>query len=403
MRLHELLVAGLLLFCPALAQGNDDPEPTSEPDPDPEPPAPTPTGIDAFANVTVYQPEDSSHQVTFPRTINLPNNTVLAAWNEPAEPNGTVHVYRSKDSGFSWYSLGTAKSRTAGRKLLQPHLLFINGTGRENDDGEIDYGTVLMAVNAVDDKSTNIEVYASWDLGETWEFASRVVSGGRLTESNGTAVLNPFLLLSGKKITVYYTDQRSTQRASKLVQQTTTDYYGSWGSAIDAVVSQFATDRPGTPTVAKVPSSGHLPNNQYILTYTHSLLDATTNTYTNPVFYKISSSPENFGTAASREIRTDTGIIPQGAPFVTWSALGGPNGTVVLTDSRTASIFINRARGEGTWAEVATTAGRAEGREVKVPDDDGTKLRLAGGSEVGQQKPSQILLTMMDLAKAIGV
>jgi hypothetical protein len=198
MRLYELLLGGLLLLRPILAQSDGDPDeptPTSEPDPDPEPPAPTYTGVDAFANATVYQPEVSSHQVTFPRTENLPNNTVLAAWNEPAEANGAVLVYRSTNSGFSWYSLASAASKTRGRTLQQPHILFINGTGRENDDGEIDRGTVLMAVNAVDAKSTNIEVYASADLGESWELASRVVSGGPLVERNGTAVSNPFLIL----------------------------------------------------------------------------------------------------------------------------------------------------------------------------------------------------------------
>jgi hypothetical protein len=197
MRLHEILLSGLLLLRPALAQEDDDPEPIPDPDPDPdpEPPAPTPTGIDTFANVTVYQPEDPSHQVTFPRTENLPNNTVLAAWNEPADASGAAHVYRSINSGFSWYSLGSATSKTRGRKLQQPHLLFINGTGEENDDGEIDVGTVLMAVNAVDAKSTNLEVYASSNLGLTWEFASQIVSGGPMVEQNGTAVSNPFLVL----------------------------------------------------------------------------------------------------------------------------------------------------------------------------------------------------------------
>jgi len=198
MRLHELLLAGLLVFRPVLGQSDDDPppdpDPTSDPDPDPEPPVPTPTGVDAFANATVYQPDDPSHHVTFPRTEGLPNNTVLAAWNEPAEANGAILVYRSTNSGFSWYSFGSAAPKTRGRTLQQPHILFINGTGRENEDGEIDVGTVLMAVNAVDAKSTNIEVYASTDLGESWELASAVASGGPRVEGNGTAVANPFLV-----------------------------------------------------------------------------------------------------------------------------------------------------------------------------------------------------------------
>jgi hypothetical protein len=102
------------------------------------------------------------------------------------------------------------------------------------------------------------------------------------------------------------------------------------------------------------------------MTYTHTALNTTTNVYTDSVFYKLSTSPENFGRAMASEIQTNTGRLPQGASFVTWSALAGPNGTIVLTDSRTSSVFINRGRGEGIWEEIASPAGRAEGREVKV-------------------------------------
>lgn len=102
------------------------------------------------------------------------------------------------------------------------------------------------------------------------------------------------------------------------------------------------------------------------MTYTHSLLDATTNTYTDPIFYKVASSPENLGAAVTREARTNTGVTPQGASFVTWSSLGGANGTVVLSDSRTSSLFINEAYGDGVWTEIPSTAGRAVGREVRI-------------------------------------
>jgi hypothetical protein len=198
MRLYELLLTGLLLLRPVVGQSNDDPppnpSPTSDPDPD-DPPAPVPTGVDTFANATIYQPDDSSHLVTFPRTENLPNSTVLAVWNEPAKTTGPVLVYQSTNSGFSWYTFGSAAPQTQGRILQQPHLLFINGTGNQDDDGNIDVGTVLMVVNAVDSRSTNIEIYTSSDLGATWDWASEVATGGPIVTGNGTAVLSPFLVL----------------------------------------------------------------------------------------------------------------------------------------------------------------------------------------------------------------
>jgi hypothetical protein len=79
-----------------------------------------------------------------------------------------------------------------------------------------------------------------------------------------------------------------------------------------------------------------------------------------------------------RTITTSSGLRPQGAPFVTWSSLGGVNGTIVVSDSTTNSLFVNQALGEGVWKVVKTTAGRAYGREVRA----GRSLRKGKGAPV---------------------
>lgn len=165
--------------------------PTSTPNPveteDPEdPPEPIFTGVDVFANATVYQPDDSTHHLTSPRTENLPNNTILAVWNDPAQLKSTLALYQSNNNGFSWYSYGTAKSTVSGRRLLEPHLLYVEGSW----SGETNL--TLLAVNAVDAKSTNIEIYASYDKGVTFEFVHRVAEGGAV---GAKAVGEPHLLL----------------------------------------------------------------------------------------------------------------------------------------------------------------------------------------------------------------
>lgn len=109
-----------------------------------------------------------------------------------------------------------------------------------------------------------------------------------------------------------------------------------------------------------------LPNGKYIIAYENAQLNSTSKTYTYPVHFKIASSPENAGTERARQIKVDTGNAPIGGPYVTWTPLGGANGTIVLSDSRSNSVFINQALGEGTWKEVKTTAGRAFAREVRV-------------------------------------
>jgi hypothetical protein len=147
------------------------PSPTEPEDPE-DPPAPIFTGVDVFANATVYQPDDSSHHLTSPRTENLPNNTILAVWNDSAQTQSTLQVYQSTNNGFSWYQYGTARSTVSGRKLLEPHVLFVE------DSFSGDANITLLAVNAVDAKSTNIELYASYDKGVTFEFVHRVAEGG---------------------------------------------------------------------------------------------------------------------------------------------------------------------------------------------------------------------------------
>ncbi|KAF9729930.1 BNR/Asp-box repeat protein [Paraphaeosphaeria minitans] len=377
MRSRQLILAGLAVLSPVLAQ-----DPTDQPDP----PAPTPTGIDVFANVTLYEP-DGSVQVTTPRTESLPNNTVLAAWNDPSS-KGSIAIYRSTNNGYSWYPLGTATS-DSGKRLLQPHLLYINGTYGD------DTGITLLAVNAVDDRTTTIELYTSGDQGESWDLASEIASGRPLNNATA-AVASPYPVHNGDSITVFYTGAGDKTHAQKIVQQTTTENYDSWDDPVDVVTPQFPSDQPAAPSIAKI------ANNKYIIAFQYGLRDANASTYTYPIYYKITSNPQKAASDHTREVRVDTSLVLSGVPSVTWAPLGGANGTIVLSDSKSNSVFVNQYLGEGEWWELNTTAGRAFGREVTVPPNDQTKLRFAGGAEWAGSSTSQILITVMDLQKALG-
>ncbi|KAF1850269.1 glycoside hydrolase family 93 protein [Cucurbitaria berberidis CBS 394.84] len=375
---------------PTPTRGPSRPTPTSEPDPgqtdEPEPPLPT--GVDTFANATVYQPDDSTHHLTSPRTENLPNNTILAVWNDPESTSDTLSIYRSTNNGFSWYAHGTAKSTVAGRKLLEPHLLHVDGiwSGETN--------LALLTVNAVDEKSTNIELYASWDNGTIFEFVHLIAEGGPAIATTGsTAVGEPFMVLHDNRLTVYYSDQRDGQHAQKIVHQSTADMWENWGTTIDVVASDALVDRNGMTSIAK------LPNNQYMIVF-ESTENGNSSSDNHPVYFKLTNTPENVGTEHKRQITTTTGTRLQGAPYATWSPVGGANGTIVLSDSTSNSIYINQALGEGLWKEIQTTAGRAYAREVRSVPNDKSKLRIAGGSE-NDARSSDILITIIDLEKAL--
>ena len=146
--------------------------------------------IPTYSNATIYA-VNGTGQASYARTLELPDNTLLATWNQFGGPGGSMPIYRSRTNGLSWSPLGTVRSDVPGRTLVQPHLLYLN-----EHIGSYKEGTVLLSVNAWDNSSTNIEVYSSADLGTTWKFASRVAIGGRANTTNGaTPVWEPFLLV----------------------------------------------------------------------------------------------------------------------------------------------------------------------------------------------------------------
>jgi hypothetical protein len=148
--------------------------------------------IPTFANATIFNPTSNKTSASYSRTETLPGNLLLATWNDfgGSSANSTLPVYRSLDSGRTWGPWGSVRSNTPGRRLVQPHLLYL-----EDDFGEEDGGVLLLACNAADNSSTNIEVYASYDEGRTFEFASLVATGGRGNTTNGaTPIWEPYLL-----------------------------------------------------------------------------------------------------------------------------------------------------------------------------------------------------------------
>ena len=147
------------------------------------------TSVDTFANVTIFDP-DPNNRVTYVRTESIPDGSLFATWSNNATENGTIPIYRSTDNGFSWYTAATVTSDETNRRLVQPHLLYINETFGSYTDG-----VLLLAVNAIDNTSTNIQIYASADSGDTWSLATTVATGGKANTTNGaTPVWEPFLM-----------------------------------------------------------------------------------------------------------------------------------------------------------------------------------------------------------------
>jgi hypothetical protein len=90
----------------------------------------------------------------------------------------------------------------------------------------------------------------------------------------------------------------------------------------------------------------HLPNGKYMMTYECGGCPTVTGTdYEFPVYYRINENPLLFNSSVGYPLVTDTGIQPTSSPYITWSPVGGPNGTIVVSCGTLTDIFVNQELG----------------------------------------------------------
>lgn len=331
--------------------------------------------------------------VLYARSAQLADGSLLATWENysPEPPKVYFPIFKSSDGGLTWREISRVQDTQYGYGLRYQPFIYV----LPESIGGFPAGTVLVSGSAIptDLSSTHIELYASRDSGLTWTFVSHIAAGGEARPNNGlTPVWEPFLMLHNKKLICYYSDQRENATyGQKMVHQTTTDLK-TWGPVVNDVAYSKYTDRPGMPTVAK------LPNGQFIMTYEYGGGPAIPNSYQFPVYYKIVSDPEKFGQAQGISLKATDGTIPSGSPYVVWSSVGGANGTIIASAHSGSQVFINRGLGQGNWIKIDTPEASSYTRHLRVLKDQ-TKLLLMGGGQLPPSTTNSITVTVVDISK----
>jgi hypothetical protein len=350
-----------------------------------------------FAQRVVFTPPDNytDPRVLYARTAQFKDGTLLATWENysPEPPPVYFPIYKSTDGGYNWKEISRVQDQAQGYGLrYQPFLYILDEAfaGFPKD-------TVLLAGSSIptDLSSTQIDLYASTDRGVTWKFVSHIAAGGVAIPNNGlTPVWEPFLMKYKNTMICYYSDQReNTTYGQKMVHQTSKDLR-TWGPVVNDVTYPTYTDRPGMPTVAR------LPNGKYIMAYEYGGGPAITTSYQFPVYYKVVSNPEKFGAATGISLKTTDGYIPTGSPYVVWSPVGGKNGTIIVSAHSSGDIYINTGLAEaGTpWKRVATPEKNAYTRHLRVLNDP-TKLLIMGAGQLPPSTTNKVQLSVMDISK----
>ncbi|KAI1139863.1 glycoside hydrolase family 93 protein [Hypoxylon sp. FL0543] len=352
------------------------------------------SGIKELSRVVIFSPPSTytDPRVLYARTAQLPNNDILATWENysPEPPPVYFPIYKSSDSGATWTKLAQVEDQGYGYGLRYQPFLYV----LPEDFAGYEKGTVLLAGSSIptDLSSTQLDIYASTDSGKTWKFLSHVAAGGEAKPNNGlTPVWEPFMMLYKGKLLYYYSDQRDPKHGQKLVHQTSTDLR-SWGPVVDDVAYPTYSQRPGMPTVAL------LPNGQYIYTYEYGGGPNPANSGSFPVYYRLSSDPEKFNSATHHVLRTTDGTVPTGSPYVVWSSAGGANGTIIVSSGCCSEIYINKALGaENAWTKVSTPEGTSYTRSLHVFQEDPGSLLLAGGGQLPPSTTNKVTISVMNV------
>jgi hypothetical protein len=356
-------------------------------------PAAGPANAISRGSQTMYTPPSNapSPGSLYPRALRLQysgssNGTMLATFEQSTSGTPVFPIYRSTDNGNTWSRISAvADTRNGWGMRWEPDLYEL-----PTAIGTYPAGTILAAGDSVpgDRSATKIDMYASTDHGLTWSFVSNIAIGGPAYSTNGyTPVWEPFLLVSGSRLIVYYSDQRDPAHGQKLVHQVSTNGV-SWGPVVNDVAVSAYSARPGMSTVAR------LPNGNYVLTYEYG--GAPEGNYA--IYYKISSNPEGFGSVTGIPLRATDGTVPTSSPYIVWMPTGGSNGTLAVSVNSTGDLFLNTKNGAAnTWTRVASNVARGYSRGM-VPLADGHSLEVFSGGLLRSTGLNPVTYSTIDLA-----
>jgi hypothetical protein len=145
-----------------------------------------------------------------------------------------------------------------------------------------------------------------------------------------------------------------------------------------------------------------LPNGKYLMTYEFGGGPTVVGTsYQFPVYYRINSNPLDFNNSVGYPLITDGGIQPYGSPYVTWSPVGGVNGTIIASCGTRTEVFVNQALGDvNAWKAVATPEKVSYTRHLRVLSNP-NHLLIMGGGHLPVATDNKITLSVIDLAAGL--
>jgi hypothetical protein len=198
------------------------------------------------------------------------------------------------------------------------------------------------------------------------------------------------------QLVAYYSDQRDAKHGQKLAHQTSKDLK-TWGQVVNDVAYEQYIARPGMTVVEYIP-----PLKKWILVHELPIGNSSSHGVNYPVYYVMADSPLEFAKEEGRPIVINNTTAPNASPYVVWSPLGGPNGTIIVSDADRPQVYTNSFGGDpDKWEEHGTPAGAVYSRAIQISKKYPNRLSIYGGEtfdnmRAGLHTPFSITVVPLD-------
>jgi hypothetical protein len=145
----------------------------------------------------------------------------------------------------------------------------------------------------------------------------------------------------------------------------------NWGEVVNDAAEANYTLRPGMTTIAK------MGNGKFIFSYELAFAPEDPIEAAYAIHYRIADSPFEFDQAEEMLLKSTDGTIASSGPQTIWTPAGGPNGTIVTSDSHRPEFFINHAYGDpSAWVKVDSGKGVGYTRDLRIVPNTGGRVIL---------------------------
>lgn len=193
------------------------------------------------------------------------------------------------------------------------------------------------------------------------------------------------------QLVCYYSDQRDPLHGQKLAHQTSRDLR-HWGPVVNDVAYDEYIARPGMTVIAEIK-----PLKKWILVHEFPIGNSSSYGAQYPVYYHMADSPLEFAKAEGVPIVVNN-TAPNASPYVVWSPVGGPLGTIVVSDADHSGVYTNRFGGDkDKWELHSTPEPDAYSRALHIFNKYPEYLMILGAGQYNPGGPTALSLSVTKL------